>query len=87
MDYNNFIFLVWWPDFAIVKKMGDFFGDSKRHLPERGRRGATHKKKKFTGAETKPFRMSLFKRKGRKLFLNFSVRFTSNASSFLFSSS
>ena len=45
MDYNDFIFLVWWPDFTTAKKMGDFFGDSKWHLPERGSRGAPHKKK------------------------------------------
>ena len=44
MDYNDFVFLVWWPDFTTAKKMGDFFGDSKRHLPERGNRGAPHKK-------------------------------------------
>ena len=60
MDYNDFIFLVWWPDFTTAKKMGDFFGDSKRHLPERGSSGAPHKMKKTYWSRNEAFLACLF---------------------------
>ena len=71
MDYSVFIFLVWWPDFTAAKKMGDFFGDSKRHLPERGSRGAPHTMKKLTGAETKPLWHVSFQKEREKTVLEF----------------
>jgi len=71
MGYNDFIFLVWWPDFTTAKKMGDFFGDSKRHLAERGSRGAPHKMKKTYWSRNEAFSHVCFQKEREKTILEF----------------